>query len=97
MQESGRCQESFGTVLVNIVTLEERMQRALNREKAMQSRCGQADTLLTVFEHSNQEGLIRLLIPPICGDLGVERLRYPHISVTVKTTICVIVKTNTNI
>lgn len=73
------------------------MQRALNKDKATRSRCGPTETPLTVLEHSNQEGLISFLIPPICGDFRMERLRYPHISFTTKTTVYVIFKTNPSI
>lgn len=37
VQENGRRQESFGTILINIMTLEKSMQRALNKDKATRS------------------------------------------------------------
>lgn len=45
------------------------------------------ETSLTVFEHSNEEGLICFLIPPVCGDFSMEGLRDPHVSFTTKTPV----------
>lgn len=53
VQENGRRQEPFGTILINIMTLEKSMQKAVNKDKATQSRCGQTEMSLTMFEHSN--------------------------------------------
>lgn len=46
--------------------------------------CEYQEALLTVLEDTNEQGLVRLAVPPVNWDLGVEGLRNPDVQLAVK-------------
>lgn len=41
--------------------------------------CYDANSSITVFKDADEQGLVSFAVPPVCWDLGVERLRNPDV------------------